>query len=401
MTYIDVFGTDTLPPAEYSYANFSFSTNAVFLWPYNATGENALAKINEIATTTSELSLTLPSANAVSVGEDFLLRNVGDYTFSVLNANGDTVATVEPGVAKYFYLSDNTSAAGAWRVLTYGAGASYVDAAQLAGAGIKAIFSSLSQSHPVIESATGTLITDSYRAKVFNYKGGIDTLSLDSAYALGNDFFFLLKNSGSGTLIVDPHGAELIDGQLSIDVQPGESALLICSGTSWFTVGLGRSLQYNFTHLVYDVTTGSPFTLTPTQASNKLLNFIGSPNDDVIVNVPPVVSVYYVYNNVSTARPVTIKTASGYGSSISQGQRAILFCDGTNVVSAQSVVATSNVTFVDGSATTPAITFASSTNTGIYSYGGGGIGISVNGIPVAIFTSTSAIFPLGIDGGVF
>jgi hypothetical protein len=401
MTYTDVFGTDTLPPSEFSYTTFSFSTNATFLWSYNSSGGNALAKINEITTTSSNVSLTLPSAKDASVGEDFILRNVGSYTFSVLDANGGVVATVAPGVAKYFYLSDNTSTSGIWGVLTYGSGASSVDAAQLAGNGIKAIFSSLSQSHPIIESATVTTITDAHRAKVFNYTGGMDTLPLNAAAVLGNDFFFLLRNSGSGTLTVDPYASELIDGQLSINVQPGESALLICSGVAWFTVGLGRSVQYNFTQLVYDVTTGSPFTLTLTQASNKLITFIGSPSAGVVVNIPHVVSVYYVYNNISTSQPITIKTVNGSGTSVLQGQRAILFCDGANVISAQSAVATSNIMLTDGSVTAPSMNFSSQTNTGLYKYGADGLGISVNGSSVAQFSSAGLVFPQGIDGGAF
>jgi hypothetical protein len=147
-------------------------------------------------------------------------------------------------------------------------------------------------------------------------------------------------------------------------------------------------MQYNFTQLVYDVTTGTPFTLTAAQATNKLLNFIGSPVAGVTVNVPATVAVYYVYNNLSTAQSVTVKTVSGAGAAIPQGQRAIVMCDGTNVVSAQSAAVSTNVALTDGSAASPALNFASQTNTGLFKYGSTDLGVSVGGVMVGFFNAS-------------
>jgi hypothetical protein len=386
MTYTDVFGTDTLPPAEFGFSAFTFAASTTLVWPYNSSGGVSISKVMEATATTTGLSLTLPSAVEVSTGEDFLLRNVSAHTFTVKSEGGATVATLDPSSAKYFYLADNSTAAGPWGVLAYGAGASAVDAGALIGYGIKAISTSLNQSHPVVDSATVVMLDASYRSQVFNYTGGADTLALPTAATVGDDYFVLLRNSGSGTLTINPNGAETIDSVASIDIQPGESAMLICSGVAWFTVGLGRSLYYNFTQLVYDVSSGSPFTLTPAEASNKLLTFTGAPGAGVTVVVPATVAVYYVYSDLSTAYSVTVKTSGGSGSSVPQGQRAILFCDGTDVVSAQSAAVTSTVSLVDGSAVSPALNFASQTNTGIFKYGANGVGVAVNGALIGNFT---------------
>lgn len=400
-TYTDVFGTDTLPPSEFGYAALSISTNTTWVWPYNSNNGNAVAKINDITAVYDSLSLIFPAASAVSVGEDFLVRNVGSYTITLKDASGATVATVAPSTAKYFYLTNNTTAAGIWGVLTYGSGASSVDAAALIGYGIKAISASLNQAHSVLTSATIVTIDATYRAGVFNYTGGTATLPLPSASSAGADFFFLLKNSGTGTLTVNPDGTETIDGTSSIDVQPNESTFIVCSGISWITVGLGRSLQYNFTQLVYDVSSGTPFTLTAAEASNKLLNFIGSPTTNVVVNVPATVAVYYVYNSISTMHTIQVKTASGPGTAVAQGQRAIVICDGTNVVSAQSAAVSSSVSLTDGSVSMPALNFASKTNSGLFKYSSDGVGVAVNGSLGLAVTSSGIYSPLGVSGGSF
>lgn len=399
-TFTDVFGLDTVPPAQYDYAAYTLTADTVFVWPYNAVGPYIVAKIMEV-TTTPGSDLILPSADEVSVGEDFLVKNIGSNTFTVTDAGGNSIATVDPGIAKYFYLTNNTTVDGIWAVLGFGAGSSSVDAGSLIGYGIKAIGSTLNQSHPVITTAVPVTVMDTFRAQTVNYTGGTGSLPLASVLSVGDDFFFLLRNSGTGTLTVDPNAGELVDGGPTVDLQPGESTMLVCSGAAWFTVGLGRSLTYNFTQLVFDVSAGGPFTLTATQASNKLLKFIGSPAADVTVIVPAVVAVYYVYNNLSTAHNVIVKTPSGSGSSLSQGQRVVMICDGLNVVSAQSAVTTTSISLIDGSPASPAMSFASQTNTGIYK-AGTGMGVSVAGTSIAVFSPTGLAVPVGgISGGIF
>lgn len=390
--YTNVFGNMTLPPAEYGYRSLAMTGDVTLVWPYNSdSAELTVSKIMDITCQAGD-AIILPDATQVSTGEDFLVRNLGSNALVVKNASGGTVGNVAAGVAVYFYLTDNTTTNGVYHSLVYGAGSSAVDAASLVGYGIKAIGASLNQSHPITTISGPSTIDHTQRAQTVVSTGGAITISLASAISLGNDFFFLFRNNGTGTATIDPYSSELIDGQMSMTIQPGESLLIFCSGTTWYTVGYGRSTIYQFTQLVKDVSAGGTFTLTASEASNKLLTFIGNPVAGVTVVVPSVVSVYYCYSQLSTAQTVTVKTSGGTGVAVPQGARIIAICDGTNVISAQSVQSNTTVSLVDGSSVLPSLTFSSQTNTGVYKAGANGFGITVNGTPRLEFSSTLATF---------
>jgi len=394
--YTDVFGNYTLPPSEYGYSLLALVADATAVWPYNSDGGAVtIAKVMDVSCNAGN-TLTLPSALEVSVGEDFLLRNIGANVLTVNDAAGVQIATVAVGAASYFYLTDNTTAAGIFGVIGFGVGTSTVDAASLVGYGVKAIGASLNQSHPVVPSASGISVDNTYRAKLLVFTGGTGTFSLVSAGTLGNDYFVMFRNDGTGTATIDPAASETIDGQLTMQVQPGESLMLICTGTQWYSVGYGRSTLYQFTQLTKDVSAGGTVTLTAAEASNKLLTFIGNPAGAVSVIVPSIVAVYYTYSNISTTQTITVKTAAGFGTSITQGARIIAICDGTNVLSAQSAVANTSVSLTDGSAAVPAIFFATQTNTGIFKHGTVDIGFTVAGVQQGWFgTAGLAVTTIG------
>lgn len=388
MTYTNVFGSATLPPSEYGYASFTLTTNATFVWPYNTDGSSyPVAKVMDIACDAGN-EITLPDCTEVSTGEDFLIRNVGANVLIVKDAAGVQVASVAVGAASYFYLTDNTSAAGVFGVIGFGVGTSAVDAASLVGYGIKAVGASLNQSHPVFPTATGITLGNDHRAKLVVFTGGSDTFYLSAAATLGNDYFTLFRNEGTGTVTIDPNGSETLDGLTSLQVQPGESLMLICTGVQWYSVGYGRSTIYQFTQLTKDVSAGGTITLTAAEAANKLITFVGNPSATVTVVAPAVVSIYYTYNGISTNQTINFKTASGSGVGLAQSARIIVLCDGTNMLSAQSAIANSIVPLEDGSSTTPSMYFSTQTNTGFYKSGVQDMGITVNGSTSGVFGNT-------------
>lgn len=389
--YTDIFGADTVPPSQYGYQFVTLTGNIQFNWPSQGT-ENLLSNIMDVSSASIGLSMIMPPADQVTPGQDLLIRNVGLNLFTVKDAAGTVIANVLPSAVVYLYITDNTTPAGAWGNVAFGVGTSAVDAATLVGYGIKAIGNTLNQSHPILTSASGLNINETHRASMVNFTGGVETCSLEQASVLGDDFFIIIRNSGTGTLTINPFGSETVDGVALFEVQPGESLLLFCSGVSWYTVGYGRSIIYNFTQLVLDVSAGGTFTLTPAEASNKLLTFIGNPSANVTVIVPSVVAVYYILSQLSTPQSVTVKTALGTGVAVPQGQRIVAICDGTNVYSAQSVSASSTVSLIDGSVANPSLNFASKTNTGLYKYSTSGMGIAINGVDLAHFEPTGATF---------
>ena len=210
--------------------------------------------------TLDAFTLAMPPANQASVGIDALFRNTGSYSFTVTDYNGNSIVSIAAGQAKYIYLTTNATTAGTWELISFGVGASNVDASALAGFGLKAISSTLNSAHAVSTFSSSYTAVAADRASSYVWTGGAGTLTLTSAVTLGNDWFMLIRNGGTGTLAITPSGSDLINGAASISLQPADSCIVCCSGSAFFTVGLGRSTQFNFSQLTKAVTSGNqPF----------------------------------------------------------------------------------------------------------------------------------------------
>lgn len=68
------------------------------------------------------------------------------------------------------------------------------------------------------------------------------------------------------------------------------------------------------------------------ESTNAILEFTGVLTGSINVNVPALPRIYVVYNNTSGAFTLKVKTPSGTGVFITQGDRALIECDGSNVV---------------------------------------------------------------------
>jgi hypothetical protein len=153
----------------------------------------------------------------------------------------------------------------------------------------------------------------------------------------------LLRNAGTGNLTVAPSGGDLINGSATIDLAPTDSCFVCCSGTAFFTVGLGKSTQFNFTQLTKAVTTGS-VTLTATEAANVIQKYTGTLSGNVTVNIPQVIQIYYITNQTDgTGAGYDISFTTGVGgatnATVPAGQQVILLCDSVNVFNASTVAA--------------------------------------------------------------
>lgn len=334
-TYISVFGSDAIPPTEYSYSAVTLSANTAFEWPQLATSANLISDIMEV-TAGAGLTLTMPAANQVSTASPVLMRNTGSNTFTVADSTGGVITTISTGVAKFIYITSNSTAAGTWASFTYGTGSSSADSSALAGYGTKATSSTLSTKMPVTEKTTSWTVATADRAALFVATSGNLVATLPLVSTTANDFYLGIRNSGTGTVTVTPQTGELIDGQSTLALAPNESALIVCSGTAWYSLGYGRSTEFQFTKLVKSVTAGGTFTLTSAEASNKLLQFTGAPVSNTTIVVPNVVAVYYTQNTYTGSNTVTLKTAAGLGVATEANTRSIVYCDGTDVVLAQT-----------------------------------------------------------------
>lgn len=385
--YTNVFGNDTVPPAGKSFRFIALTGHIALFWPNNYEGENYLASLNNVAGSDAGWQISLPPADETSSGNDFIMRNVGIHPFQVNNADGTPVAVVDVGEAKYFYLTDNASDAGTWGVINLGGGGGSGtgggDASSLQGPGLTIIGSRLASGLPVVSTSSDLIVTASDRAKLIVFAGGSNILSLPSAVSVGDNFFLAVRNSGSGTVVVTGDGAETIDGISSLTLNPGESVFIACNGTSWHTIGLGRSTQFQFTKLTLDITAGGTFNLTSAQAANKLLKFIGTPSSNVTVILPAITSVYYIQNAYTGTPTLTIKTATGAGATMTNNDRVILTCDGVDVTTSINLA---GGVIIDGTVTNPAYPFASDADTGTYLAGANTLGMAAGGQTIALFS---------------
>ena len=68
------------------------------------------------------------------------------------------------------------------------------------------------------------------------------TLSLTAVATLGAGFSFILLNSGTASIVIDPAGAETVDGLATLTVQAGVAVLVVCTGSAWITLPFQRGL---------------------------------------------------------------------------------------------------------------------------------------------------------------
>ena len=136
MTFTQTFGGTTIYPAGVSYRAIALSANQILTWPTEvATSTNVVAQIMDVTPSAASLSIFMPPATEVSVGETALFFNAGSFAFIVKDTSGNTIVSIAPGLSYQVYLIGNTTANGTWRSTQYAAGTSSATAGSLVGAG--------------------------------------------------------------------------------------------------------------------------------------------------------------------------------------------------------------------------------------------------------------------------
>lgn len=415
-SYVSPFTGDVIQPTDVSYASYTLTTNLQLDWPSNTTpAENPAARIMDILPTTGGLELSMPPANQVSVGQDALIRNIGASTFTVVDFDGNTIVAVAAGEAQYIYVTANPTTAGTWGVIAFGIGSSASDANALAGLGLMAISTTLNQSHPASAVTASYNFVASDRAQTKIWDGGATSVYLPLASTVGNNWFTLFKNNGTGTVTMYTQGTDLLNQDISKTFQPDEDAFIVCDGTGFVTVGYGSSSNFFFTALVLPVTGGNVY-LNTQQATSVIQEFVGSLTSDVTVYYPPVVALYVISNQVTdNGYTLTITTGLGTNVVIPAGNQASVICDGYNFYNANTIQAGGTViTLLDGTAGAPSLSFLNETTTGLYRSAAGHMNVSILGTDAVdisgstldatdldITTTGTGNFEDGISGGNF
>jgi len=334
-SFTQVFGGTTIYPADVSYLSLALTQNLSLEWPVGAAeGSNVVARIIDI-TPTGAFTVTMPDATAVSVGQTVLFNNLGPSTITINNAAGNAILSIAAGEQWQAYLILNTTVGGQWRTFRYGAAVAQAQAAALAGAGLLANGSTLSQNYDVTDfSATPYSLTAPDRAKVFIWSGGLGTLNLPTSVAAGDGWFVQVRNGGQGDLTIDPSGSELINAGATLLLQPNDSAVLVSDGVQWYTIGLGQQAVFAFDYTSVAVT-GGVYTLAGSELNRIAYKFTGTLTSNSVVVVPATVQQYWVNNATSGAFTLGLRAGgSGAVTLVNQGATAILYCDGANIVAA-------------------------------------------------------------------
>jgi len=98
---------------------------------------------------------------------------------------------------------------------------------------------------------------------------------------------------------------------------------------------------------------------TTSQSRCAILECSGAPGAAATVICPTATKVYIIKNSVTGGYAVTLKTSAGTGISVPNGSTALLYCDGTNVVSGATYMATIVATSItDTGLTSGRVTYA-------------------------------------------
>ena len=398
-TFTQVFGGTTIYPSDVSYLSLALTADVTLEWPLeSSTNEYPVARIIDV-TPTGAFSIIMPPADQTGTGQTVLFNNLGPNTVTVKNSVGATLLSMAQGEQWQIYLTDNTTAAGTWRVFRYGAATAQAQASALAGYGLTATGATLSQSAPV------TLFNSSYtaggtdRAETYVWNGGVGTFTLPSAVTVGNDWFVSLRNGGTGDLTVTPQGAETINGGASLVLGPGDSATLVTDGLVWFTIGLGQSAVFAFDYTAISLATLSGnYTLAGAELNRIAYEFNGAIAGNVEVIVPSTVQQYWVYNN-TTGGSFTLRVRTSPqtpGVLVTRGSRAILYSNGTEVVDAETGGVATPIAVADGG------TGATTAGAALINLGGTTVGIGVfTAVSQAAAQSALGITASGNDAIVF
>jgi hypothetical protein len=412
-TYVNPFTGQTISPSSISYESLTMSVNTQLSWPINgnSTTSTPVSSILDVTATVGGLLLELPPATQVSTGQSVLVRNIGTNSFTVANDSGGTIVTVASGISQFIFLTDNTTVNGVWASVVFGAGTSSANASALAGYGLQASGLTLEQAYNVTSYFSNSTLSAANRAQFAVWAGGVGTFTLPSAAVVGNNWFAIIRNGGTGILTLSPVGTDTIDGNVSQQLQLTESLVIVSNGITGFsTYAYGRSNQFAYTQLALSVT-GGTLTLSATQAANTIQGYAGTLTSNQIIVVPSTVQLYTVTNNTLGSFTLTVKTAVVGGATVTvdQGTSLVLICDGTNVYNAASGSASSvtSLTLGNGSLAVPSLKFSGDLNSGLYLPSSSTVGFVVANTQVGYYaaaglTMAGKVVALGgIDGGTF
>ncbi len=195
-------------------------------------------------------TIILPDATQSSVGSNFIMTNVGLNPFQLLKSDKTELIQIPnmPNTANSYWvqLTDNSTPAGIWKFVQFGAGTSQAQASALAGNGLVPLDGLLNTNISVKAIAANppynVLVTD--RAKLLLWQTGSGTMNLPGIDTVPAGFYIAINNEMNGSILTITGGIGVtIDNKPSINVAISQSLYIISDGTKWWTLGFGQNID--------------------------------------------------------------------------------------------------------------------------------------------------------------
>lgn len=376
-TFVSPFTGDVVQPTDVSYDSLNFSTNQVLVWPnYAVPGAStiAAARIIDCVATVPGLKIILPAGNQGSVGSDILFRNKGSIPFVVEDISGDQSVNIAVGGSRYFYLIDNSTEDGVYSNVEFGAGTSIADAASLVGSGLTNQAGRLETSTNVQEVSIAPTLDEESRAVAYVWTNGAGTFQLPDPTTLASGWFIMVRNGGTGTLLIEAPTGSLIDNITTATLYPQDSSIVVFDKTTdnFFTVGLTRPSILSYTAASYDVDniTGNTLDLiTYAPTIQTFVAFSGTRTQNLEVILPAITQVYIISNDTGqSAYSISFQVTGSLQAPIpvSDGTSIILLSDGNSLSILSSRSAAGNFLANDGTVSSPSYSFTSDSSSGMF-----------------------------------
>lgn len=278
------------------------------------------------------------TVTTITPGERFFIESEGSSDSSTVNwaIFSTTPYNFQPN-SYWVQLTDNSTSAGTWQLIQFGAGTSAATPSVLAGNGLTAIESTLNTNIPVQEKSTPYTILPSDRANLIVWSGGTATITLPLVSTVPAGFYVSFNNASliGGVLSISGNESN-VDGRASISVpispidSTKQSLTVISDGVNWWTLG------FNDGTVVGSFLDGS--------ATNPSIYFTREPNTGIYRILSPSSSIGFSVNGV----------LSSYAS-------------------------TAGLTAINGTSANPSISFIGAPTSGLY-YNSPNISVSIGGI---------------------